>query len=151
MTKKTKRTSKSVGLVQGFRSGLEKSIAKALSGMGVPFSYESSVIRYVKPVTKHRYTPDFFLDNYIIIESKGRFLPEDRKKHLLVQAQHPDLDIRFVFSNANSRLNKTSNTTYAMWCEKNGFMYANKMIPQAWIDEPYDEVRHYALEEAGKK
>jgi len=118
--------------------------------MGVPFSYESHVIRYVKPVTKHRYTPDFFLANYIVIESKGRFLPEDRKKHLLVKEQHPDLDIRFVFSNANSRINKTSTTTYAMWCEKNGFLYANKMIPQAWIDEPYCEVRHYALEEAMK-
>lgn len=149
--KKTKRTFKSVGLVNGFRSGLEASIGKALSEMGVPYLFESSVILYVKPVTKHRYTPDFFLENYIIIESKGRFLPADRKKHLLIKQQHPDLDIRFVFSNSKSRLNKTSTTTYAMWCEKNGFMYANKMIPEEWIKEPYDEVRHFALEEAMKK
>ncbi|MBZ5882545.1 endonuclease I, partial [Escherichia coli] len=60
---------------------------------------------------------------------------EDRQKHLLINAQHPELDIRFVFSNPKARISKTSQTTYADWCERHGFKYAAKVIPQEWIDE----------------
>jgi hypothetical protein len=89
----------------------------------------------VKPEKKAKYTPDFLLPNGIIVETKGRFLTEDRQKHLLIQAQHPELDIRFVFSNSRARISKASSTTYAMWCEKHGFRYADKLIPQAWLME----------------
>lgn len=99
-------------------------------------SYESVVILYDKPARTSRYTPDFPLPNGIIIETKGRFVTADRQKHLLVKAQHPDKDIRFVFSNANAKISKQSKTTYAMWCDKNGFKYANKSVPPAWIKEP---------------
>tara|TARA_R110002095_G_scaffold124022_1_gene107773 strand:+ start:107 stop:295 length:189 start_codon:yes stop_codon:yes gene_type:complete len=60
---------------------------------------------------------------------------EDRQKHILIRKQRPDLDIRFVFDNPNARISKTSKTTYAAWCEKNGFLYARKTIPREWIDE----------------
>ena len=53
----------------------------------------------------------------------------------MVQQQHPDLDIRFVFSNPLTRISKKSKTTYAMWCEKHGFQYAKGLIPEAWIQE----------------
>lgn len=59
----------------------------------------------------------------------------DRKKHLLVKIQHPDLDIRFVFSNPNAKLRKGSPTTYADWCKKNGFLYAGKTVPLEWVQE----------------
>lgn len=81
------------------------------------------------------YTPDFLLPNGIIIETKGRFLPEDRRKHLEVRKQHPELDIRFVFSRASAPINKGSKTTYAMWCEKHGFLWADKQIPDDWLYE----------------
>jgi hypothetical protein len=85
---------------------------------------------------RHRtYTPDFVLDNGIIIETKGRFIPSDRSKHLRIREQHPDLDIRFVFSNPNARLYKGSKSTYASWCEKYGFKYAKEKIPVEWIKE----------------
>lgn len=123
------------GLVEGYRSGLEEKIAASLTLRKVPFEFEAAKIKYVKPVTNHTYTWDFKLPNGIIVESKGRFVTADRKKHLLIQDQHPDLDIRFVFSNPYSRISKTSQTTYAKWCEKNGFKYAKKDIPQEWIEE----------------
>lgn len=129
----------------GFRSGLEERLAEELRLQGVPFSFEEVVVPYVKrPAT---YRPDFLLlHNDILIESKGYFLAEDRSKHVLVKDQHPGLDIRFVFSRANSPLRKGSRTTYAMWAEKNGFQWAQGSIPKAWIAEPANATRRRALE-----
>lgn len=93
--------------------------------------YEDTRVSYVaKPKT---YTPDFILPNGIHIEVKGYFEPCDRSKHLLVKQQHPDLDIRFVFSNPNSRLSRSSSTTYAQWCTKHGFQCAKGTIPDEWF------------------
>ena len=38
-----------------------------------------------------------------------------------------------VFSNMNARLYKNSPTTYAAYCDKHGFTYANKTIPEEWL------------------
>jgi hypothetical protein len=130
------RSATEVGLVYGFRSGLEEKLAQELQGKGVKFTFEELVIPYIKPERTAKYTPDFVLENGIIIESKGRFLTADRQKHLLVKKQHPNLDIRFVFSNSKGKIAKRSNTTYADWCVKNGFLYADKEIPDAWLTEP---------------
>ncbi len=99
------------------------------------FTYESHVVPYTKPEKVHKYTPDVILKNGIVVETKGRFVTADRQKHLFVKKQHPNLDIRFVFSRSKSTISKASATTYAMWCEKNGFQFADKSIPQAWLDE----------------
>lgn len=80
------------------------------------------------------YSPDFILPNGIIVETKGRFLTADRQKHLIVKLQHPDLDIRLLFSNSRQRISKQSATTYALWCETKGFEYADKSIPLLWIN-----------------
>lgn len=118
-----------------YRSGLEARIAETLLEKGVNFEYEERVINYVKPQKNARYTPDFVLPNGIIIEVKGRFLTADRQKHLLVKQQFPELDIRFVFSRSKERISKQSKTTYAMWCEKNGFKFADENIPDEWLTE----------------
>jgi hypothetical protein len=125
-----------IGLKYGFRSGLEEAVAADLVGQGVSFTFEELVIPYVKPERPARYTPDFVLENGIIIETKGRFLTEDRQKHLLIQKQHPNLNIRFIFSNSKAKISKRSSTTYAMWCEKNGFIFADKEVPKEWLSEP---------------
>jgi len=130
----TTRTS-DVGLREGYRSGLEETLGLQLERAGVPFSFESEKIAYQKPASNHKYTPDFILPNGIIIESKGRFVTADRQKHLLVKKQHPDKDIRFVFSSSKQKISKGSKTTYADWCEKYGFKYADKVIPLAWLEE----------------
>lgn len=124
----------------GWRSGLEGTVAKYLEGHGLDPEYETEKIPYVKPETNHKYTPDFIIRTLnsgkkIYIETKGIFDLDDRKKHLLIREQHPLLDIRFVFTNPNSRIRKGSPTTYAKWCEKNGFLYAKKLPPKEWLYE----------------
>ena len=124
----------SQGIKYGYRSGLESKVSAQLNEAGVSFEYETFKIEYQVNETR-KYTPDFRLPNGIIVETKGRFISDDRKKHLLVQQQHPDLDIRFVFSNSKAKLNKGAKSTYADWCIKHGFLYADKFIPEEWLNE----------------
>lgn len=132
MTSKVRQSA----IAKGFRSGLEEALSDQLKRLGVAFTYEETKIPYVTPAKPHKYTPDFVLPNGIIIESKGRFLTADRQKHLLVKQQHPDLDIRFVFTRSSTKLSKTSPTTYADWCRKHGFQFADGLIPVEWTLEP---------------
>ena len=126
--------SKDVGLKYGFRSGLEVRVAKELQAQGIPYTYEEDKIQYTKPSRLSTYTPDFRIGN-LYIETKGRFMVADRQNHILIKEQHPDIDIRFVFSNPKQRISKSSRTTYAMWCEKHGFLYAKESIPHQWLIE----------------
>jgi hypothetical protein len=126
----TPRGLRKSALEAGFRSGLEQDNAKLLKSRGCSFEYEKLRIPYV-PKAK-TYTPDFVLGNGIIVETKGRFIGSDRSKHLLIKKQHPELDIRFVFSNSKQRLSKRSATTYGQWCDKHGFIYADGLIPKEW-------------------
>ena len=127
-------TRKSRGLKYGYRSGLEDKVSDQLKGSGVDFTYESMKIQY-RVEEDRKYTPDFILGNGIIVETKGRFTAADRKKHLLIQKQYPEHDIRFVFSNSRAKLNKGAKSSYGDWCDKHGFLYADKLIPQDWLEE----------------
>jgi hypothetical protein len=118
----------------GYRSGLEDDIAKDLNDRGVEFEYEKLKVQW-QLLENKTYTPDFKLPNGIIIESKGRFVQADRKKHLIIQDQHPFLDIRFVFSNSKAKLYKGAKSTYGDWCNKHGFLYADKRIPDEWLTQ----------------
>jgi hypothetical protein len=111
----------------------EKRVALQLKAEGVPFTYETEKLKYhvAKDCT---YTPDFKVGNGTFIEVKGLFTSEDRVKHLLIKAQHPEADIRFLFDNANKPINKGSKTTYGAWAEKHGFQYATKIIPKEWLN-----------------
>lgn len=130
-----KRSIRSLAIKNGYRSGLEDTVSNQISSKGFKVRYEDEKIPYTIPSSKHTYTPDFILPNGIVIETKGRFLPDDRKKQLLIKAQHPDRDIRFVFSSSNTKITKGSKTSYADWCIKNGFLYADKLIPNEWFYE----------------
>ena len=121
----------------GKRSGLEVKIAAGLTASGVEFEEEKTIAAVVyKSRREKKYHPDFRLKNGIIIESKGWFKPADREKHLCIKYQHPELDIRFVFSNPKAKLGKGSTTTYGEWCVKYGFRFAKGLVPREWIDEP---------------
>ena len=120
------------GMIQGYRSGLEKSIGEQLASLNVQYAYECERIPYI---TKgHTYTPDFKIGN-IYIETKGYFLPKDRTKHLLLKQQYPDMDLRFVFTNPMQLLYKGAKTTYGDWCIKHGFSFSKGSIPESWIRE----------------
>ena len=136
MAKKvTKKSSTWVARKYGFKSGLEENISIQIESKGIKVEYESEKVAYTIPASQHTYNPDFKLPNGIFVETKGRFVAADRKKHLLVKAQNPTLDIRFVFSNSKNKISKASKTTYGDWCDKNGIIYADKVIPDSWFEE----------------
>lgn len=126
---------KARGLSQGYRSGLEERNAEHIRKHGQKVRFECLKIKYPIPASVHTYTPDFLLDNGIIVETKGRFLPVDRAKHLYVKMTHPELDIRFVFSNPNAPIAKGSKTTLAYWADSHGYKWAAKLIPIDWLNE----------------
>ncbi|MDW9532280.1 endodeoxyribonuclease [Sinorhizobium medicae] len=133
-------------MLHGFRSGLEDKVAGELDASGHAYQYEEFRVSYTIPSRLAKYTPDFIIPaNGIVVETKGRFLTADRQKHLLIQKEHPNLDIRFVFSNANTRISKQSATTYAMWCRTHDFQFANKSIPSEWLSEAPSAARMEAL------
>jgi hypothetical protein len=123
-----------------YRSGLEKNVAEFLKTKQKKVRYEKLKIEW-EDLRYRTYTPDFTLDNGIIIETKGVFDSEDRRKHLQVQKQHPELDIRFVFTNLYAKLYKGSKTTYAQWCEKNNFLANHRIIPKEWLTEKGKEIK----------
>ena len=121
-----------------YRSGLEGKLEFQLENEGIKANYEEYKIDYIVPASKHKYTPDFVLPNGIIIEAKGIFDAEDRAKHLLIREQYPHLDIRFVFYNSRKTYSNKATVnklTYADWCEKHGFLYADRWIPEEWFNE----------------
>lgn len=120
----------------GYRSGLERALGHQLIRADIEPDYETLVIPYEQPAKQRKYTPDFILPNGIIIEAKGHLQTSDRQKHLMVRDSHPDLEIRFVFSRSTNRISKRSKTTYAAWCRSKGFLFADKVIPAAWLREP---------------
>ena len=118
----------------GYRSGLEHKLSEYLDSLKHEYNYESIKIEW-EDLTYRTYTPDFILSNGIIVETKGRFVTADRKKHLCIQKQHPSLDIRFVFTNSRNKLSKGAKSTYGQWCIKHGFRYYDRIIPKDWLKE----------------
>jgi hypothetical protein len=112
-----------VAIKNGFRSGLEDDINESLKKSKKNYGYETEKISYIQPQTTHNYTPDFILSKKdgkkLYIESKGRWV----------------MDIRFVFQNPNAKLYKGSKTTYAQYCDKKGWVWAKKEIPNEWLKE----------------
>lgn len=116
----------------GFRGGLERLVGGYLDEHGIVYHYEPGNVLYQVPARTAKYKPDFILPNGIVLETKGRFVTKDRQKMVLVKDQNPDLDIRFIFSNPNSRISKRSSTTYGMWCDRMGFPYAHVKAVEEW-------------------
>ena len=118
----------------GYRSGLEIKVKDYLKEHKVKFKYEAIKIEW-EDLMYRTYTPDFVLPNGLIIEVKGLFTASDRRKHLAIKKQHPSLDIRFVFESSKRKLSKGAKSTYATWCEKNKFLYADRVVPEDWLKE----------------
>ena len=114
-----------------FRSKLEERIADLLEGLGVSYEYENEKLSYT---IEHTYTPDFKLPNYIYLEAKGYWAPEDRRKILNVKKSNPEVDLRMVFQSPYNKISKKSKTTYAQWCEKHDIPWSHfHDIPIDWL------------------
>lgn len=131
---------------KAYRSGLEVGIASVIAAAGIAVQFETLKVPYCQPMKQRTYTPDFLLENGIILETKGLFSLEDRQKHLWVKAQHPSLDIRFVFQNAHSPISKGSPTSYARWADKHAIPWAHKTVPIEWLTSPPCPLRLAAIE-----
>jgi hypothetical protein len=135
-------------LASGRRSKFEDRIAKELKDAGIKFTYETYSYEYDEMLRKNMarcgecgstelirtgwYTPDFFLDNGVIIETKGRFTAADRRKHIAVREAHPELRIVMLFMRDN-KIHKNSNTYYSDWCMSHDIEYAIGHPLQEWL------------------
>ena len=114
-----------------FRSQLEKRVATLLTTLGVSYKYESEKLSYT---IEHNYTPDFVLPNYVYLEAKGYWSPQDRRKILNVKKSNPEVDLRMVFQSPYNKISKKSKTTYAQWCEKHDIPWTHfHDIPLEWL------------------
>jgi len=137
MSKRKRSTRNAMGTK--YRSNFEVGFASDLIKRGVSFDYEPDAYEYVPNTTT--YTPDFYIPEHnFYVETKGFFTSEDRTKHLTFRKQHPSIDVRFVFMNANTKINKRSKTTYGDWCDKHSFKYHSRVINDQWLfGDDYDE------------
>ena len=127
-----------------FRSQFEAYLAAIFTNKGCKYAYEPERIPFIRPETKTTYCPDFLIEDMgFFIEAKGIFSARDRKKHLLVREQHPKLDIRFVFQNANLPIYRGSKTTCGQWAEKFGFLWAHKTPPIEWCKKHEQKQRQH--------
>ena len=136
--KQQQRLTVSNGIKHGYRSGLEDKLSKQIKTAGLEVHYETDKIKYQVPPRQAKYTPDFRLPKdggFFYVEAKGIWDVKDRQKHLLIQEQYPEIDIRFVFSNSNNKLYKGSKSTYASFCDKHRLQWAHKTIPDEWLTE----------------
>jgi hypothetical protein len=110
-------------LSHGFRSRFEFEFAQYLAKRKIKYEYE-----------KYKFTPDFYLTEYDFhLELKGHLDVVDRVKHLLLKTQNPHLDVRFIFPNSKKKIYKGSKTSYADWCNRHDFLYADNRIPNLWL------------------
>ena len=110
-----------------YKSKFESQFADNLTKKKIIFTYETISIDYEITCT---YRPDFILNNFIV-ETKGYFSKEDRRKHLAIKEKRPDLDIRFCFQNSRTKLSKAKNSISVRdkWCEQDmGSNTAQKFI-----------------------
>lgn len=113
----------------------EERVISDLNVRDVPYMYEPEKLAYY--VERH-YVPDLKVGT-MYVELKGYFRQDAQRKMKAVKAQHPELDIRFVFQNANATIQGAkkrkdgSKMTCAEWAERNGFVYSEGTIPEEWL------------------
>jgi hypothetical protein len=144
------------GLVEaGYRNPLEEKVAQQLEAAGVKFTYEGLTLPVDIPARTAKSKLDFPCDGSpIIIETKGHFggpkgksdaSAAARFKLLLLKAQYPKLDIRFVFQNAKTKIYSGSKTTNGDWATDHGFLWSDKgVVPKEWLREIREQQKNYS-------
>lgn len=139
MPKKSRQTKRKKYQYAGqtFASKAERDFAFDMDCKKILWLYEPDHFQWFPPVRK--YTPDFKVmrrdGSYFYVEYKGYLRPDDKVKMKNFKVQHPEIDVRFVFMNAQKPLYKGSPSTYADWAEKHGYKWAHQIIPEEWLDE----------------
>lgn len=114
----------------------EQRVIGKLKDAGVNYEYEPHTLSYN---VERSYVPDLKIGD-IYVELKGYFRQDAQRKMKAVKAQHPDLDIRFLFQRANSPIQGAkvrkdgSKMTCSEWADRYGFIWAEgEIIPEEWI------------------
>lgn len=120
-----------------YRSAFEASVARDLSQRRIEFGYEELTLFYTVP---HVHKTDFTITKSdgtpMIIEAKGYFSADDRRKTLAVLADNEDIDYRFLFQNAKLRLTRAKrSSTYGQWCNRHNIRWAEGTVPGGWLLE----------------
>jgi hypothetical protein len=127
-----------------YRNKLEEKVGEQLHAAGIKAAYEGYWVPFAVPSRTAKYLPDFRVGN-IIIETKGWFgrqSAKERQKFVLLKEQHPELDIRFVFTNDTKPIYKGSPTTFADWARDHGFKWSSGgRVPREWIDDLKKEMK----------
>lgn len=106
------------------RNKFEAEIQRQIRRKKVVYTYEGETIPYT---IAYHYIPDFILYTplgKVYVETKGYLRPEDKRKMVAVKRLNPRLDIRILFQKltiSNER-----------WASRNGFRYAEGVIPDEW-------------------
>jgi len=124
------------------RSKLELRFEDILIANKAEYDYEVTVIPYIVPESKHKYTVDWTLLNGVLIETKGYLSDhQERSKYVFLKQQYPDIDLRFVFDNVNKLCGGTK-YSHGTWATKHGFTFCSikdiDTITQ-WIGETNDK------------
>lgn len=123
-----------------YRSWFEVDIAIDALERGIVFEYEKGHIVWIEPEKVRKYKPDYFVTkrngDLMLVEAKGRWTAEDRKKICFVTEQNPDLDLRMLFERDNTLSKAKRSQKYSDWCTKKGIKFAiGRSIPEEWLDE----------------
>lgn len=114
-----------------YKSKLEANFAQQAQKQGLHFDYEPERFAYTR---LGHYTPDWRIAPGVFIETKGYLAPSNRANLLSFREQHPNIIILLLFANAENKLNSRSDTTYAQWAERHGFVWADfrSGVPVEW-------------------
>jgi hypothetical protein len=114
----------------------EARVVSDLNNRSIAFEYEPEKLPYT---VQRNYIPDLRIGE-MYVEVKGYFRQEAQRKMRNVREQHPEKDIRFLFQRLDSPVQGAkkrkdgSKMTCAEWAERHGFLYAEKEIPDEWIN-----------------
>lgn len=128
-------------LKDNYKSKLEIQVAEYLGDQAI---YEPEYLSFTQPAKSRRYCPDFKTKANVYIECKGKWVAEDRIKHVWVKEQHPDKRIVFLFQNPDVKINKRSKTTYGDWATANGiewYDWRKRELPKELIVESKEASR----------
>jgi len=128
----------SLQAARDYDSGLEKRIMENLLSRGFDLQKnpvgKTKGVHFAYVLPQRDYYPDWVIGPNRVIEAKGILDRDERLKMLAVKERHPELDVRIVFSNPKSPINKGSKTTYADWCDKHGIPWCKgPHIPDDWL------------------
>jgi len=131
---------RAASLKYGYKSGLELVVSEQIKNAEYDLKYETDIVNYIVPESKHKYTPDFVFTKrdgtLMFVETKGRWTSADRLKMKHVLASNPGIDIRIVFQAPTQKISKSSKTTYEIYANKIGIKHvAKQLIPTEWLLE----------------